>query len=120
MRSCLHSRQDSEGRLGIKIGDQVFRLVLLIWKSTIILKEHLFVAYIDLKVAFDLVPRHLLWNCIIKLGATAKLVSILVRLHTKNYARVRWGKDGSLRSEFPFQGVFDRDPSLPPHCFQCI
>lgn len=70
--------------------DQPFRFTLLIWKYVLLRK--LYVAFVDLRAAFDLVPHDLLWKTMLDLGAPVDLVTLIAKLHKDSYAQVRWGK----------------------------
>ena len=81
--------------------DQVFRLQLIVWKYIKLQKQHLYVAFVELKAAFDLVPRSMLWRSLGEMGVFYDLVNILERLHSQKYAKVRWGKNGALTKAIP-------------------
>lgn len=81
-----------------KIGtvDQVFRFLCLVWKYIMIRKGHLCIAFVDLKAAFDLVPRNLLWKPLLERGVPGTILLQIIRLHQDNWAKVRWGPQGKL------------------------
>ncbi len=73
----------------------IFVLRLLLEKSR---EQHkdLYVAFIDLRKAFDTINRELLWKNLSKLGVPPKFLSILQQLHDGMQARVLTGE---LQSE---------------------
>ncbi|KAJ1111728.1 hypothetical protein NDU88_000003, partial [Pleurodeles waltl] len=76
-------------------------LAVLYWKHTVLAKQPLYVAFVDLKSAFDLVPREKLWVVLYRIGVPSNLVSLLKRLHEETYAQVRWGNLGELTDKIP-------------------
>lgn len=76
--------------------DQVFRFLRPCWKYISLRKGSLYVSFVDLKAAFDMVPRRLLWSCLKDLGVPIQLLAQIIRLHEGTYANVRWGPRGQL------------------------
>lgn len=86
-----------------KVGtmDQVFRFSATYWKTVSIGKGSLYLAFIDLKTAFDLVPRAKLWQVLQDMGLPRYLFELIKRLHEGTYARIRWGSQGELTKRIP-------------------
>ena len=61
--------------------------------------QSLWVAYVDLKAAFDSVDRAALWTLLLSLGIPPKLVELIKCLYTDTVSAVRM--DGSLSDFFP-------------------
>lgn len=76
--------------------DQVFCFLLIVWKSVVLNKEHMYVVFVDLCAAFDLIPWGKLWVALEDMGMPINLLHIVLRLHTDNYTQVRWGRNGEL------------------------
>lgn len=70
--------------------DQVFRFLCLCWKYVKIRKGHLYIAFVDLKAAFNLIPRNLLWESLRDQSVPMELLRQIIRLHEGNFAKVRW------------------------------
>lgn len=81
-------------RAGTGTIEQSLRLLMLYWKVVVLGKGSLYLAFIDLRTAFDLVPRQQLWRILQEMGMPHYLLSLIVRLHTSNFAQVRWGTQG--------------------------
>lgn len=97
--------------------DQIFRLQLIFWKTVTIEGGSLYVIFVDLKSAFDLVPRENLWKVMRDLGIPPYLLEIIMRLHEENYAQVRCGKHGTLSARFPVQKGVRQGCVLAPTLF---
>ena len=62
-------------------------------------KQPLYLAFLDLRKAFDSVPRYLLFKKLSHIGIRGKLFNVLKDLYTKNKARVRIGQKFSAYFE---------------------
>ena len=58
--------------------------------------DSLFVLFVDLKKAYDSVPRDAVWNVLEKWGAPPKLVGLVRSFHEGMQATVRIGGDSSM------------------------
>ena len=58
--------------------------------------SRLFTAFLDLRAAFDLINRNLLWAKLIKLGIDNKLLSLIQRLYATTSCQVRYDDLGNL------------------------
>ena len=54
-------------------------------------RQPLYLAFLDLKKAFDTVPRHLLYAKLKHIGLKGKILNIIIDLYTRNKARIRIG-----------------------------
>lgn len=88
-------------RLKTSTIDQVYRLSCLAWKYTKLKLVHLYVAFIDLKAAFDSIPRDLLWGTLRQQAVPEEILKQIVRFHEGNFAKVRWGTGGEPTEEIP-------------------
>ena len=104
-------------RCHIRTVDQVFRLLVIIWKYINIKGEHLYIAFLDLRAAFDLVPRPVLWDTLRSIGIPGPLVDVISRLHAQNFAQVRWGPNGEISSPFPVDRGVRQGCVLAPTLF---
>lgn len=66
------------------------------WRKVIIRKGKLYVAFVDLRAAFVMVPRAKLRDVLENMGAQAPLLNILIGLHANTLAQARWGENGAL------------------------
>ena len=73
--------------------DQIFILTSLIRKYTRKKEDKLFVAFLDLKGAFDSVNREILMHCLINLGLPRQFVRILLQMYLTVKFVVRVGKE---------------------------
>jgi hypothetical protein len=55
-------------------------------------KQALFMAFVDLRKAYDCIPRDALWRVLSAFGVPSKLVALLVDLHTGTMAAVKLGR----------------------------
>lgn len=62
----------------------------------VIKKEHVYVVFVELLAAFDLIPCVKLWGALHRFGVLSNLLQILIRLNKVNYTQIRWGKKGEL------------------------
>ncbi|XP_078518868.1 uncharacterized protein LOC144784041 [Lissotriton helveticus] len=97
--------------------DQVFRLNMIYWRAAIFDGGSLYTIFVDLRAAFDLVPRGKLWSVLSEMGVPADILLILRRLHHNNYARVRCGKSGALMDRFPVDRGVRQGCVLAPTLF---
>lgn len=104
-------------RESISTIDQVFRFNLLYWKTVTLKKGSMYAAFVDLRAAFDLVPRSRLWATLRELGLLPELVTLLERLHEGNRARIRWGKQGETTCHFPVERGVRQGCTLAPTLF---
>lgn len=104
-------------RKNISTIDYIFRLQLLYRKTVSIEDGSLYLIFVDLKTAFDLVPRAKLWDVLRDLGIPLYLLSLLMRLHEGNFAHVRYGKCGELTSHFPVNRGVRQGCVLAPTLF---
>ena len=81
--------------------DQVFRLFAIYTRYVVYKKQSLYITFIDLRAAFDLVPRNILWKRFDVLGAPAPLISAIRHLHSNNFAKIQWGLNGEITNEVP-------------------
>lgn len=75
-------------RSGRSCTDQIFTASQIVEK----LNEHrtsAFLIFVDLKKAYDSVPRAALWQCLCKLGIPSSLVKLIASFHTNMSASVR-------------------------------
>lgn len=72
--------------------DQLFALRKLSEQS-VEWQQRLYVAFVDLRKAFDSVPRPALWAVLRERGVPAALLSAIVDMHTDTVSRVRVGAD---------------------------
>lgn len=79
---------------------QVFRFIMLYWNTVVLGGGTLYAAFIDLKSAFDLVPRNKLWNTLNKARMPAEILSFIIKLHDATFAQVRWGLQGETTEHF--------------------
>ena len=56
-------------------------------------KQTLYLCFMDLKKAFDTVPRHLLFAKLEAIGVGGKILNVIKDLYTSNLARIRIGDD---------------------------
>lgn len=63
-------------------------------------KGSLYAAFVDLRSAFDLVPRSRLWVTLRELGLSDNILTFVMRLHVSNHARIRWGGQGRVTTKF--------------------
>lgn len=78
--------------------DQVFRFQKLRWKTVDINQGSLFVAFIDLKAAFDMGPRSKLWGSLRNMGIPLPLLDIIMRRHADNYNTLGGEQMGKLQT----------------------
>lgn len=74
---------------------------LIKWRSIDLEKGRLFVAFMDLWSAFDLVWRTKLWETLSRIGVPIDLLTLIQALYTGNFARVSWGLTGKSTDEIP-------------------
>ena len=74
--------------------DQVFRFNMIRWKTVDLGGGSLYLAFVDLMAAFDLVWRPKLWEVLRQLAIPEKLLNVIIQLHWNNYASIRWGPRG--------------------------
>lgn len=63
--------------------------------------ENLYAAFIDLKSAFDSIPRDLLWGKPKTVGMEPHLLYLIKKLHNITSGVVKMSPDGQLSSSFP-------------------
>ena len=64
-------------------------------------------AFVDLKAAFNLVQRALLWGRLRSMGVSPPILEALVALHTDIYAQIQWGTKEELTHQVPInRGVW--------------
>uniref|UniRef100_A0A670I2D7 ribonuclease H n=1 Tax=Podarcis muralis TaxID=64176 RepID=A0A670I2D7_PODMU len=90
----------SEVQAGFQRGkstlDQCFVLNFLLCKYIHNLKQKLYVAFIDLKSAFDTVPRHALWQKLEKTNIDLRLLFLIKTLYTDTSIQVKVDLAGHL------------------------
>lgn len=97
--------------------DQIFRLQLIHWKTVILEGGSLYLTFVDLKSAFDMVQRDQLWNILLDMGVPVYLCHQLKRLHQDTFARIRFGKIGELTAPFPVEKGVRQGCVLAPTLF---
>lgn len=97
--------------------DQVFRLQLIYWKNVVMEGGSLYLTFVDLKSAFDLVQRAKLWGILRDMGVPSYLCHQIERLHKDTFARARFGKQGELTAPFPVERGVRQGCVLAPTLF---
>lgn len=75
----------------------------------------LWIAYVDLKAAFDSVDRSALWLLLTKLGIPTKIISLMKNLYTDTFSCVR--VDGQLSDWFEVKSDVRQSCMLAPDLF---
>ena len=73
--------------------------------------------FVDLKAAFDLIPRGGRWKVLEKMSLPPNLLRILVRLHENNTACVHWGPQGERTEAFKIRQGLRQGCVLAPTFF---
>ena len=86
----------------------------LAYKYSIKANSKLFVAFLDLKAAFDSVDRQLLWSKLERTGIPSNLINPIRQLYSNTSCRIRCSWDGLLTEEIPTnKGVKQGCPLAP-------
>ena len=88
MHNCLITTLPLLARGGRGLSDALFTIRQVISKS-VAFNQPLFMAFVDLRKAYDSVPRDTLWHIMRVYGVHAKLIVLLMDLHTGTHAAVR-------------------------------
>ena len=82
-------------RRGRSCLDNIFTLNALIQFHLNKCKGKVYAAFIDFKSAFPSVKHNLLWDKLLKMGISSKIVNILIDLYSKAVMKIKNGKDFS-------------------------
>ena len=83
-------------KLRVSTIGQVFHFFLIHCKYVLLRRELLYVSFIDLRAAFELVPRATLWELLRSLGIPEQLLKVLICLQHDNYTQVKLRRNGEL------------------------
>lgn len=97
--------------------DHALTLAFLVKKYSIHFHGHLYVAFIDLRAAFDSVNRQLLWKKLVDWGMPPCLLFLLRKLHSANFCQVRYDHHGSLTDNIPVNKGVRQGCILAPFLF---
>jgi hypothetical protein len=101
-------------RKGRGLTDALFTIRQVISKS-VEFGQPLFMAFVDLRKAYDSVPRDVLWRILRVYGVHTKLIELLMDLHTGTQAAVRMG--GMLSEWFDVHGGVRQGCVIAPMLF---
>lgn len=89
----------------------------LAWKYSTPKGGQLCVAFIDLKAAFDSIPRSILWEKLSRWGIDRRLLWLIIKLHENSAARVRLTPEGDLTNPIPINRGVRQGCILAPFLF---
>lgn len=98
-------------RPGEQTQDHIYTIRTIIEKSLNMDKE-LFLAFLDLKAAFDQVPRKYIWEALQELQITNKLVNVIKSLYNNVKGKVRL--NAQISKQFCIDKGVKHDDSLSP------
>lgn len=97
--------------------DHCLILSHLIHKYALKTKSKMYVAFLDLKSAFDSVDRNLLWSKLAQLGIDSKLLFLIQRLYTNTSCQVKTSSEGHLTDNIPTNKGVKQGGLLAPTLF---
>lgn len=104
-------------RKGRSTLDHAIVLLHLAHKYSVSFKSKLFVAFLDLKAAFDSVDRNLLWKKLLHMGIDKELLCLIQRLYTDTSCQIRLTQDRKLTEEIPTNRGVKQGCLLAPTLF---
>jgi len=100
----LHAKGQAKFHKDYRTTDQLFILRTLIEQSKA-KKKPLYYCFVDLKKAFDIVPREALWQVLAGLGVKGRFLRCLQAMYAKDTIRINHPSEGVTSSFKCQQGV---------------